>query len=206
MTKICVSVIAILSVAVLFVPADSYSQNLSFTAGGGISSFTGEGSEYWNMGFHLAGQGFFALTPNILVGGRVAYNRVTPDQGEYAREFDYPGLDVTVTGSGSIIELLPTVRLHTPVSPDQKISVFGQAGLGMYFATLTADMRISYAGTSWEESVSESGNDFGMCFGGGIGFAASDNLRLELLPLYHIIFSEEESTKYFSIGISVVLQ
>ncbi len=199
------ALVIILAVAVVFMPTKSYSQNLSFTAGGGITSFTGEGSEYWKMGFHLAGQGFFALTPNILIGGRVAYNRISPDQNQFINDFNLGDVDIRVTGSGSIIELLPTVRVQTPVSPDQSIVVFGQGGLGMYFASLDATVEVSYENYSWKETLGESSSDFGFCFGGGVGFAAGDNIRLEVLPLYHIIPGDGESTNYFTLTVSIVL-
>jgi opacity protein-like surface antigen len=200
------SLVIMLTVAVIMLPMQSNAQNLSFTAGGGITSFTGDGSEYWNMGFHLAGQGFFALTPNILIGGRIAYNRVSPDQDQFINEFEFNGVNVNVSGSGSVVELLPSVRFQTAVSPDQSVVVFGQGGLGLYLASLDATVEISYQNYNWKETVGESSSDFGFCFGGGIGFAASENLKLEILPLYHIIPGDGESTNYFSVTASIVLQ
>ncbi len=200
------SLMIILIVAVVTLPMQSNAQNLSFTAGGGITTFTGDGSEYWNMGFHLAGQGFFALTPNILIGGRIAYNRFSPDQDQFINEFDFGGVDISVSGSGSVVELLPSVRFQTAVSSDQSVVVFGQGGLGLYMASLDATVKISYQNYNWEETVGDSSSDFGFCFGGGIGFAASENLKVEILPLYHIIPGDGGATNYFSVSASIVLQ
>ena len=181
----------------------SYSQKVTYTAGLGFAKLTGHGGEPWNLGFTLAGQGFYHLTSNILVGARVAYNRFAPDVG-YLTRINVTGLEYVVSGSASIFELLPNVRFMFPTSGAQSLSFFTQAGFGLYLTSFSASVEASIDGLSVKETCEHSESQFGLNLGAGIIIAQIKGWRFEILPLYHIIFTEGSKTNYFFVCVSAM--
>lgn len=173
--------------------------------GGGISKATGDGSEYWKLGFSINGEFFHKVTENILIGGRVAYNRLSADEDELKKEFSgISGLSLDVSGSASIIEFIPSIRLISSPSQGQNVQVFGQLGFGYYILKMEAEASATYMGNSESFSMDETDNDFGLNIGAGIIIKKSENIKFSIYPLYNFIFTEEETTKYFTINLGIL--
>lgn len=176
-----------------------------FGLGGGISKATGDGSEYWNMGFNVNGEGFINISPNLLVGGRVAYNRWTPNQDELKKELaDFSDIAVDISGAATIIELVPTVRFVAAAGANQNAQVFGQFGAGYYLMNMKADISASFMGETVTETVDDSENKFGINLGAGVILGAAGKTKFSVYPMYNIVFTDEESTKYFTVNVGVV--
>lgn len=184
----------------------AYAQNKSvFGIGGGISKATGDGSEYWNMGFNINGELFQKVSENVQIGGRVAYNRWSPNEDELKSEFSgYSGLDLDISGSATIIELIPSIRFIPSPSQGQQTQFFGQVGAGYYLLNMKAEVSASYMDNSATSSADESESKFGINFGAGIIIGSSGNTKFSIYPMYNIIFTEEESTKYFTVNLSIL--
>jgi len=185
-----------------------YGQNKTITLqGGGISKATGDGCEYWNIGFNISGELFQEVTKNLSIGCRVAYNRWSPNEDELTNEFSgISGFRLDVSGSASIIELLPSVRLISSTSPNQKTQFFGQIGAGYYILNMETEISASYNGSSATGSIYLSENKFGINFGAGIIIASSINTNLSICPMYNIIFTEQESIKYFTVNLGIIFE
>ena len=54
---------------------------------------------------------------------------------------------------------------------------------------------------NWEGSNEE----FGLSLGPGLTLGEEESSHFDIFPLYHIIFTEDEATKYFSLNLGVVL-
>ena len=200
-------VVTIFSAFVIFITVGiSYAQEMSFSANGGISNPVGDGSEYWNLGVSIGGNLFRSVSPNFSFGGRVAYNRWTPDEDkllESVAGID-PGISWDISGSATIIELVPSIRLLAPMGENQSASIFGQLGLGYFLLNMNAEVKGSYLGTTHEVSMDESESEVGLSVGGGLAIGEKGRTQFEILPLYHIIFTEDETTKYFSVSLGVI--
>jgi hypothetical protein len=182
--------LAIVLVLMLMVGVDSLSaQDESFFGvTGGITKLTGEGSEDFNLGFNIGGEFFRQIKENLYVGGRAVYNRIGVDTDEMTA-----GTGVDASAHVSIIELLPTIRFSPPAAEGQSARFFGQAGVGLYMMKVSAEAE--------GLTVSADENKFGVNL--GVGVIIND--QFTIFPGYNIIFTEYESTKYFSVSVGVLL-
>jgi len=183
----------------LFIFSNSflYAQKNFFTISAGASKALGEGSNNINLGFNGSLSSFTKASNNVFVGGKISYNHFGVDTGEIENTF--PGVDLSA--SMSILELLPIIRIFPSVNFEEKTNYFLQAGLGYY--SLTAKATAKYQGES--NSDSESEGNFGLNLGIGIILGQSGTTKVEVSPNYNIIFTEDESTKYFSINVGIIL-
>ena len=171
----------------------------------GFSKLMGNGSEYWKIGFKYGGNGFYHLTPKILLGGCFVYCRFTPDRNEFTEDFGrIKGVEsLDVYGSASITEVVPSLRIVTPVTKPKNISLFGQLGIGIFFVNLEATAEAIYKGRTYKESIKLSENKIGFSLGGGILIGKTGCVCIEVGPLYNVILTEEETTSYFSVNVGV---
>jgi hypothetical protein len=180
-------------------------KNIFYTTGGGISKATGDGSEYWNMGFDINGEWFQKVSENIYIGGRAAYNRWSPNEDELKNEFSgISDLGLDVSGSASIIELITSIKFVPSSNQEQQTQFFGQVGAGFYIMNMKAKASASYMGNSVTVSMDESEGKFGINFGAGVIIGDSGNTKFSIYPMYNIIFTEEESTKYFTVNLGIL--
>jgi len=193
---VCVSIVLVTSFT-------SYAQQMSYSVNAGISKAVGDGSEDWNLGFCISGNGFYPVTPNILIGGRIAYNRWTPNIDRI--EENEPSITWDASGSATIIEIVPSLRLTAPTSETQTVNFFGQLGTGFFLLNMDAKITGTDNGNTYDLSADRSESKFGISLGGGLIIGKTGSKRFEILPLYHIIFTKDESTKYYSLNIGILL-
>lgn len=175
-----------------------------FEVGGGISKAVGDGSEYWNLGFNVNGSYFMPLSPNIRIGGRFAYNYWSPNEDELKSDFGMSDMSLSIDGSGTIIELTPSIRFVSPPKGGGT-GFFAQAGVGYFIWKGTAEVSASMMGYSYTEEIEDSDEVFGVNFGGGIILGGSFGRGITIYPLYNILFTEDESTKYFTVNVGIGL-
>ncbi len=152
------------------------------TISGGVAIATGEGSENMNTGYNI-GASFFAESANsVTFGGHVAYNYWT---------IDIPDMfGVSIDASISYIELLIISRINSVMN--ETTTFFFEPGAGLFIGTVSA----SVMGMSDSESI----NDFGISLAGGFRIN-----KFEIKPEYKIVFTEENSTKWFTITLGIAL-
>ena len=176
--------------------------------GGGISKATSSGSEYWNMGFTAGGELFQETAKDISIGFRVAYNRWSPNEDKLKSEIvGNSGLNLAVSGSTSIIELIPSIRIFSSYyNNDQQSGFFVQAGAGLYIIKLDADVTASYNGNYAVASIDESDSRFGISMGAGIVLDCATEFKIMINPMYNIIFNEQESINYFTLNLGLIFK
>ena len=145
----------------------------------------GDFADSYKAGFGAGADVFVGLPilPTLKLGGRVAYNR-------FGVEDIFDGGDMT------IIEILPSARfeISPPLSP---VGAFAQFGVGMYnWSSETEMIGIPIA--------EDDGTDFGICVGAGVKLKIPGSVGLMAMPLYHIIFTEDEKTTYLSLNVGVI--
>ncbi len=174
-------------IAVLFacIAVAGAQAQLSFDAGATFVQPTGDFGDGYKAGFGLGGDVFYALPmlPNLGLGGRLAWNRFGVDD------------KVAKDGNMSIIEILPSARYSfTPA--DSQFGFFGQAGVGLYHWSSSIETPFG--------DYEDDGNDFGFAFGAGATGKFTDTMSFMLMPMYHIISTEDTNTTYFSLSFGVL--
>lgn len=202
-------IIFVLVLSLLFIFNLAWAQNKTMIGllGGGISKLSSDGSEYWNMGFNISGEFFQEFSENLLIGGRVAYNRWSPNEDKLKSDFaGNSGLDLSVSGSASIAELVPSVRFFPSSGKEQQKYFFGQIGAGLYLIKMDADVSGSYNGNYATVSIDDSDSKFGINVGVGIIIGGSENIKFTVYPMFNMIFTEEETTNYFTVNLGILFQ
>jgi hypothetical protein len=201
-----------------------YSQNQNiFGIGGGISKVTSSGfynwnpffnssstSKNWNMGFHIDGEWLQKVSKNFLIGWRVGYNRWSPNKDEVENEPDFL---TDVSGSASMIELIPSIRFLLPQSQKKQTQFFGQVGAGYYLYNMKVESSTTFVGVpsffnpgggSSVFSTEERDYKFGINFAAGTIIGSSGQIKFSVCPMYNIIFTEEPLTNYFTVILGIV--
>jgi len=174
--------------AVLIIYSNSYSQKHITFFGAGITNIIGEGSENLDMGKNFTVLSLVKSTDLIYVGGKFGYNT-----------FDFNSEVENSSASLTIYEFLPLIRIFPAVSADKSITGFFQFGFGFY----NISSKIGSKNTL--NSIVNSQDKPGINLGMGILLGASSNgLQLEVAPNYNIIFTEDESSKYYTINFGLV--
>jgi opacity protein-like surface antigen len=139
-------------------------RSTSTTADGGLRLAGLLGFEFANgdTGLALRGDGEMRiadLAPNLHLSGvlSLGYSRFSDDNFR---------VDVTT----NLVKLVPALRLTIPVAP--QFGVYGDAGLGLYYASTT--VRDNLSGLD----ASDSDVDFTMRFAAGAFFDLNERLRL----------------------------
>lgn len=164
-------------------------KKVAFGIGSGLTLASGEGSDQWNPGFNIYGDGFKEVFKNVYVGGHFSFNRLAPKDG---------------SGYMNITELLPGVRVVFSSKNKKSDYVFGQVGTGLILWKQHVEITTSTLGHTSHYTFESADNNFGLNVGVGINFGISSSVSLSLCPKFNIFFSEGESTKYFTINIGAV--
>jgi hypothetical protein len=195
----------ITSIFITLLHGISYAKDISFIANSGVSKAIGDGSEFWNLGFSVGGNVFYHVEPNFLLGGCIAYDRWAPNKDEVIR-FLSPITVSDVSGVINIIKVAPSFRISVSPFGSQWLLLFGQQDFGLFLMNGKVTIKGSYENAPFEHSTEDSENKYGWSLGGGLIIGKKGNLCLEILALYHIILTEDEGTKYFSVNIGAVFR
>ncbi len=175
--------------------AESLLDKIAFSGDAGISMPLGDADDFYNVGFVVGVNGFYPYSDNIHFGGRVAYNRWGVED---------EGWGENTEGYGSMMEFVPQVRYLFSPSETADKSFFLQGGLGFYryaydFEWTGPDL---HGGTA-EYSNDGSEIELGLCLGGGVAVELAGGSELEFKPMINIVFTEGESTKYFTLTVGM---
>lgn len=170
----------------------------------GTSKLVGDGSKYYKIGFDINGYLLQKVSEDMYLGLRASYNRWSPNEDEIEDEFDIPGLDIDISGSASIIEIIPTIRIVPAFLRTGQTQFYGQLGAGYYKLYMDTEIYGSLMGYSSTSSIDESKSNFGIDFGPGVIINITKNTKITLSSMYKIIYGEKESTNYFTINLGIL--
>lgn len=192
---------------IVLIPCANYANGMK-TINEGRSFPVGYGSEKWNTGFSIGVnwfQPFLSNNPNLLAGGRFAYNRWTPNAEKLTRSSE--DMDWSVSGFHSVFEFVPSIRYFpNQLDERQKVKVFGQLGFGYFLLKSETKVIGSYGSSTDRVETSTSVEKFGLCLGSGLVIGNNARVQLEFLPLYYIIYTEDETTKYLTLNLGVAFK
>ncbi|MBD3317381.1 MAG: hypothetical protein GF344_16455, partial [Chitinivibrionales bacterium] len=116
--------------------------DVMFGASGGFSWPIDERADAFKPGWNAGVHGFLVATPNLLLGGRVAYHRWGLDKAEIIAQNPVIVnrlLGVDIDGATNVVELMPAVRLRSNMQ-DWIVNLFAQAGVGVYIRATNASV------------------------------------------------------------------
>jgi len=190
--------VVLMIIAVLLLSGITMAQNISIGVAAGVAEPTDVELKTASLGYHFGLQGFYHLNEHLWAGGRLALNRWTPNlPGRDVKWLDY-------TGSTTVIEVAPSVR-YLAVIPETKDHLFAQAGIG-YFLRKDKLELTGVDGAATE--TTEDKNGIGMNIGAGFDFKFLENVQVEILPIYSMIFDKISkgtcSSRYYSISLGLL--
>lgn len=157
--------------------------------------------KYWDPGMSIGMNLMFPVHPNVLVGGSLSYHRWTPENN--------PGLEGAnwiASGSMSLYEIYPSVRLTTSVMNPGPISFYVQVGGGFAFVDNNASLFIEPVvpdPQGWYIDLIDSQMRPGISVGVGMTSRTRGRLRGEILLLYNEMFTRDETLQFVTLNIGL---
>lgn len=180
-----------------------WSQDLYFSFNGGASKTVGDEYSEFELGWSAGAGGYFRLGNNVMLGARAGYVQWDPVDSEFenmAVDFG-PEDELEVDGRAWVFELVPSLRI---ISETPYVKLFFQGGTGWYI--LNSRVTVSAQVLDLQEEFGEkSTSRFGIQFGGGAVIGNMRLLSLELLPLFNVVFGEDDVWNYFTLNAGVGL-
>jgi hypothetical protein len=191
------------AIVLLLFGGTAFSQNWRVDVSGGISHDNAFRNDVWDLGFSTALSGWFVPTDNLQFGIRLGYVRWTPDSDEFANLLPAGVTNVDITGSTDILEIVPSLRISTPVA-ESPIGLFGQFGAGIFIRWAEVDSEGELLGAPFSEQlIDDSENQFGFSLGLGISLGRLAGFGLEFLPLYNVLREDNGSRQYYTVNLGV---
>jgi len=190
--------VVLMIIAVLLLSGITMAQNISIGVAAGVAQPTDLELKNSSLGYNFGVQGFYHLNDHLWAGARLALDRWTPNlPGRDVKWLDY-------SGSTTVIELAPSVR-YVAVIPETKDHIFAQAGIG-YF--LRKDKLELTGITGAVTETKEDKNGIGMNIGAGFDFKFLENVKVEIMPLYNMVFDKVSkgtcSSRYYSLSLGLL--
>ncbi|MCZ7602416.1 MAG: hypothetical protein C4543_07740 [Ignavibacteriales bacterium] len=179
MKKVLFTVLVLLMVVSLTQAQEKGKMGVSVQ--GGIALPTGDFGDGYDMGFGGRGMFMYYLNQNMAITGTAGF-------------FTWSGKD-DFDATFTTIPVMAGIKYFMGKG-DFKPYVSGQ--LGMYFSSFeyTVDFGPFFGG---EQTVDDSGSDFGIALGGGFLMPLGKTMNLDVSAEYDIIFTEGSSTSYLGI-------
>lgn len=172
-------------------------QGLTIDIDGGVSQPVGVEVSHWNTGFDFGTNIFLWPVDRLGLGLRVGYDRWTPNKAKFTQD-EGALLNSDVSGSTSIIEVLPSARLTTAFK-SSPINFFGQIGTGIYAIQAESNVTglVSGALSTVKIDNGEWIGRWGFQIGPGISIGAARFLTIDIFPLYNVVFNGNVVFQYF---------
>ena len=171
-------------------------EGLTIDIDGGVSQPVGTEMTHWKTGFDFGTNIFFWPVDRFGWGIRVGYDRWTPDKAKFTDDVG-PLLNSDVTGSTSIVEILPSLRLTTGYK-SSGLNFFGQVGTGVYLIQAESNVTglVSGALTTIKIDNGEWIGRWGFQIGPGISLGSAQSLTFDIFPLYNVVFNGNHVFQY----------
>jgi hypothetical protein len=200
--------------------SSSSSSGTLFSVGGGLAGLIGNTGSFYKIGYTLSGDVFKKISNNFLIGGRLEYSFLPPNDSKYLDYIsellgeDVTDLGISVSGGVSIIGIEPCIRFATS-APTSKM--FGQIGVGYYMVK----EKVTLSGGGESGDIADySENKFGIHVALGACLYQGASIGFYLYPSYTRIFTEgkaledlddmsriafeAKATEYWSVNLCIV--
>ncbi len=168
-----------------------------YTMSVGLSQVMGDVSDYWKIGADVGLEVYTNVTPNLLTGLRVGYCGWHPDDGDVNRAFPESATirGGDITGRSNMFEVLGGVRITPAQAHKRTFSYVFHVGGGLYINTTTVKDSIGDDYQGRKSHWAQGGVNGGL----GFRFYMGNDVLLEVLPIYHLIFADLKHTEYFDL-------
>lgn len=161
------------------------------TEGLSVGGFLGyETDDLSGLALRLDGElPFMALSPQVNLSwvGSIGYSRLTDDVG---------GADLVA----NVLKIIPAARFTFPVNP--QLSLFADAGLGLYYASMEVDFPAPFN----QFDTDESEFSLMMRFGGGAWYNVNERTRVGAAIEFDPYFGDEFDQSTFIIQAGVMFR
>ncbi|MBN2072142.1 MAG: hypothetical protein JW814_11865 [Candidatus Krumholzibacteriota bacterium] len=198
--------IAVVAIVVLLTASDlSLAGGLSIRMRGGGTKVTGDKFEDSQFRMITGVDLLYPIAKRFHAGLRVGYSKWEPT----SIPISLVGSSRMVDGTISNVEIAGTIRYDEPLTRFDRLSIFGEAGIGFCLLNSKADVYsrpvIPDPGP-WEYLYTiDSENRPSFCAGAGLNFRVTELVGLEALAAYSYIFTADEPTKFYSFNGCIVL-
>jgi hypothetical protein len=174
-----------------------HAHGLTIDIDGGVSQPVGTEMTHWRTGFDFGTDILFWPIDRLGYGLRVGYDRWIPDKTKFTDDVG-PLLNSDVTGSTSIVEIIPSLRLTTGYM-SSGINFFGQVGTGVYLIRAESNVTGLVSGTLTTTKIDNGEwiGRWGFQIGPGISIGPAKFITLDIFPLYNVVFNGDHVFQYF---------
>jgi hypothetical protein len=170
-------------------------------SGGGVRQI-GQDFDRYDWGYSVGAQVLGVVSPNWLIGGRVAYNQWDTRTSEFANS--RPDLtNVSVSNDIWTVEVMPIARLATNTQAPMGLFLQGGAGL------VILDNRVELTGIDAQGATvttTQGAKDearFGAQVGAG-GTLDFESFRIEAYPLYTYVWTDKgQDVQYMTLNLGI---
>lgn len=169
----------------------------------GVSNSNVSGTDFWNTGFLIAANLYYAPVNNIIFGLRAAYNRWSPDEDSFLNQFPMNLSNGEIEGSGTVWEIVPALRIATDIAQSQ-IGLFGQFGAGLFIISTDINGEGSLGGSPFSQKLIDSTeNVWGISIGLGVSIGRFSGFELDILPLYNVVDINNSPRQYYTVSLGL---
>jgi opacity protein-like surface antigen len=193
----------------------------ALSAKGGIAKFTGDAGDAFKMGFGGGIGAEYFVIDNLSVGGSFQYNTFKFKESDEEKalieeakamiaELEQEIADETDPVLKAYLEALlaaakeELTALEGEMEGSVKLMPFGV--YGKYYIPMEGKLAPYFMGGvgAYRFSNGDSETKMGINFGAGGKYSINEKVGILVEGAYHIIFTEEESTKYFDVKAGVI--
>jgi opacity protein-like surface antigen len=167
------------------------SNSISILGGAGLFVPVGDSSEYVTNGLRLNAIVGFKINRVLDLGVEFAYNKFAANVDKIKSDAGFPS-DMKIDSYAHIIEIsaVPTIYLYEK----DNIGIYGIFGAGLHLFKSSATA--TYQGLTQTSETTD--QNLGVNFGAGMEFKVNEKIKIGIVPRYHIVFTDDTSTKYFT--------
>lgn len=166
--------------------------NYAIDVRGGLLTPIGRSTDYWNNGYGGGATFWYKVTPNFYLGANGNYYTGDMDGDKMAGDTEYPDYKWSTSSSYSVMELSPAARL---IALDGIYFVQLSTGVAFYKQKYTLTPPTGYG----IEEIKLDEDYQKLCATLGLGLTLYKHI--EVLPQYHIIWTNDRATRYFSFNL-----
>lgn len=194
---------ALLALLVILPASDSSASKFIYNIQVGGSKEISYSASTWKMGLAVGFNGFYPVSPNILIGGNLAFHRWTPSDRQFA------GVPWIAEGSAVLLNIYPTVRFSTAVRQSRKVNVFLQFGMGYSIINRNTAFVMTpvIPGDPMVQQLDITGmyGRPGWNVGAGMIAFQRKRTRFQVSGMYDVVYTPGRPTEFLSFSFGVIV-
>ena len=194
---------AILALLLILPASESSASKFIYNIQVGGSKEISYSASTWKMGLAVGFNGFYPISPNILIGSHLAFHRWTPSDRQFA------GARWFAEGSSVLFNIYPSVRFGTAVRQFRKVNVYLQFGVG--YSIINRNTAFIMAPVIPGDPMVQQLDITGMYgrpgwnVGAGMIAFQSRRTRFQVSGMYDVVYTARRPTEFLSFSFGVIV-